>query len=125
MAKTDVTDVAFVAVYAQDYETSYKFYKDVIGLKKVSDMSEHACYFQLAGEVGLYLEGDCNKVDYGPKTARTSFAIMVESAGDMHRKLRENGIEVIQDDPYGVGDDKFWFQFFDPSGNIIEVVGGK
>jgi hypothetical protein len=49
----------------------------------------------------------------------------VGSAFALFDKLRDAGSPIVQAQPMNMGNDQYWFQFSDPAGNILEVVGGK
>jgi hypothetical protein len=34
-------------------------------------------------------------------------------------------VKIAQNEPMDMGQGDFWFQFYDPSGNILEVLGGR
>ncbi len=125
MDKTKITGIAFGAVYARNFEVSYKFYSEVLGLKKLYDMGDRACFFELPDDTGLYLQGRNSKVEYAIDTMRTSFVFNVPSASAMYEKLRAADVKFIHDAPIEMGPGNYWFMFYDPSGNILEVLGDK
>ena len=56
---------------------------------------------------------------------RVAFVFHVESASALHAKLKEAGVKFVHEEPMHMGGDNYWFQFFDPAGNILEAVGAK
>ncbi len=125
MDKTTIKGIAFGSVYTDDIATAYKFYSEVLGLKKQFDMGDQACWFELLDDSGLYLQGGNSKRDYAMETMRTAFVFNVPSASAMYEKLREAGVKFIHDEPIEMGPGNYWFMFYDPSGNILEVLGDK
>ncbi|HHE38865.1 MAG TPA: hypothetical protein ENL20_09875 [Candidatus Cloacimonetes bacterium] len=58
------------------------------------------------------------------KTCRLSFFLEAEkTTQENFHKLKEAGVKILQEKPDQVADDTFTFQFLDPDGNILEVVG--
>lgn len=120
-----VTGIAFVSVYATNFEESYRFYTEVIGLVKAFDMGEQACFFDLGDDQGLYLQGGNKPATCEMETTRCSFTLSVKSAGKMFELLKENGVKTEHSEPQEMGPDIYWFVFFDPSGNTVEILGPK
>ena len=56
---------------------------------------------------------------------RTTFCFGVDSAFKMMAHLREAGVELFFEEPMQMNEDTYWFEAVDPSGNIIEFLGGK
>ena len=125
MDQTRISGVQFVAVYVDDFETNFVFYNKVLGLEKNYEMGVNACFFNIGQNFTLYLEGGNRRIELDKKTMRTSFVLQVESASALFEKLKKAGINLIQDAPLEMGKGEFWFQFYDPAGNILEILGGK
>ena len=123
--KTKIKHISMGSVYAEDYDTSYRFYRDTLGLADVNSMGDNACYFELGNSQGLYLEGGFDPCRGAGKSAGTTFTFQVESAFDMFGKLKRKGVRTVQKEPMKMADNIFWFQCFDPSGNMIEFLGGE
>ena len=123
--KAKIKNISMGSVYAEDYDTSYRFYRDILGLVDVNSMGDNACYFELGNSQGLYLEGGFDPCRGAGKTAKTTFTFQVESAFEMFGKLKRKGIRTVQKEPMKMADNIFWFQCFDPSGNMIEFLGGE
>jgi len=120
-----ITGVAFVSVYVDDFETAFRFYSELLGLELQYEMTSDSCFFQLGEELGLYLEGKNHDSDIRRDSVRSSFTLAVPSAQAMYGKLKEAGVRMVHDAPMDMGQGDFWFQFYDPSGNILEALGGK
>jgi predicted enzyme related to lactoylglutathione lyase len=125
MSDTVIKGVTFISVYVDDFEAGYKFYSEVLGLEKEYDMGKLACFFKLGADSGLYLQGGNKKITIDDKTMRTAFTLNIPSAHAMFEKLKAAGVKFVQNAPMDMGQGSFWFQFYDPAGNILEVLGGK
>ncbi len=126
---TAITSVAMISIYAPDYLTARTFYTETLGLADWSPMGENACYIKFGqmadgNHYGMYIIGGRTPApEYTATSARATFALEVPSAGAMFRKLQNAGVRVLQDEPMNMGGDWFWFQFLDPAGNVIEILG--
>lgn len=125
MTPTTITGVAFVSSYVDDFPTAYRFYNEVLGLEKEFDMGASACFFKLGASSGLYLQGSGAPAPVNEKSIRSSFTLKVASASALYARLQEAGVRFVQNEPMDMGGDNYWFQFHDPAGNILEVLGGK
>jgi predicted enzyme related to lactoylglutathione lyase len=125
MDKTKISEVSYVTVYVDDFAASFKFYNEVLGLEKTHDMGDNVCFFHLGKKFGLCLEGGTKKSSIDPDTMRVGFVLKVDSIGEMYEKLKKAQVKFVQDAPVDMGGDNHWFQFYDPSGNILEIIGGK
>lgn len=124
-AMAGISGVAFVSSYVDDFPTAYRFYSEVLGLEKEFDMGPGACFFTLGTDAGLYLQGGGRPVPVDEKSIRSSFTLKVVSASTLHARLVEAGARLVQSEPVDMGNNNYWFQFHDPAGNILEVLGGK
>ena len=88
-------------------------------------MGSAACFFKLPDNTGLYLQGKNKAASYSEDTMRAAFVLSVESAGATCERLKAAGVRFIQNEPRHMGGEQYWFQFYDPAGNILEVLGGK
>jgi len=125
MAEHKMKGLAFASVYVDDFPRAYEFYARVLGLEKEHDMGSAACFFKLPDNTGLYLQGKCKTASYGEDTMRAAFVFSVESAGATYDRLQTANVKLIQGEPRHMGGEQYWFQFYDPSGNILEALGGK
>jgi predicted enzyme related to lactoylglutathione lyase len=121
----NVIGIKSVMVYVDDYHRAYEFYSSVLGLVRSVEASDHACFFHIGdNKYGLYLEGGCTHASVDERSTRTSFTLEVNSAADLHAKLREAGVRLVHEAPQEMGHGYWWFQFRDPAGNIIEAISG-
>ena len=125
MSKTDITGIEFGSVYTDDFTKSYKFYTEVLGLKRQFEMGNLACFFEIPDNSGLYLQGGCKPMEFDSETMRTAFVFTVASASAMYEKLKTAGVKFIHDAPIEMGPNNYWFMFYDPAGNILEILGDK
>jgi len=125
VAEHKVKGLAFASVYVDDFRRAFEFYAGTLGLEKEYDMGSEACFFKLPDNTGLYLQGRNKPASYDADTMRTAFVFTVESAAATYERLRAAGVRFIQNEPRHMGGEQYWFQFYDPSGNILEVLGGK
>lgn len=116
--------IMFVSAYVDDFSRGYSFYAETLGLTKLYDMGEQACFFSLGPDLGLYLQGGCEAVKADPKHTHASFTLAVDSVHAFFAALKAADIEIVESEPMQVGDDHYWFQFFDPAGNLLEAAGG-
>ena len=70
----------------------------------------------------IYLEGGFPKHKPDSKISAVSFMMMVDDAPSAFAELKRHGVQIVQERPYDMGNGSFWFQFFDPSGNLLEMV---
>ena len=119
---TTLSGVAFVSAYVDDFEQGYNFYANVLGLEKQYDMGEQACFFKLGENHGLYLQGSNKPRESHPSTARATYTLSVASASAFFAKLKAANVPTVEEQPMAIGE-WYWFQFYDPAGNLLEVLG--
>ena len=122
---TMITGIDMASIYADDYSASFAFYNGLLGLDDYSPMGEFACYFQLPDERGLYLIGKRTRAPRPKTEIRTTFCFAVGSTSALLEKLRGAGVECLCEEPMDMGNNNYWFEVVDPSGNILEFIGGK
>lgn len=123
---TTILGIGFGSAYVDDFETCYKFYSEVLGFEKQYDMGPQSCFFKVAGDLGFYLEGGHERrAEIDPKSIRAAVTFDVPSASAMYEKLKNAGARMVQDAPMDMGQGNFWFQFYDPAGNILEILGAQ
>lgn len=123
-AMETVKGISFATIYVDDYPKSLAFYKKHFGYEIKHPMGENASWGK-AGSAGLYLEGGNRQVDLTEKSVRASIVFSVESATKFFNQLKSDNVQMIQSEPQDMGSGDYWFQFRDPAGNILEVLGGK
>jgi hypothetical protein len=123
MENTKITSIAMGSIYVDDFNKAYEFYNGLLDLN--GQPGENSCFFPLSKEQAIYLEGKYNPVVKDSKIVRSAVTFRVESAISMFEKLRNSGVELIQAEPMKMAENIFWFQCYDPSGNIVEFLGGE
>ena len=118
-----VNRVSFVSVYVDDFSEALSFYQKHFGFEKKHDMGPKASWGKI-GDVGLYIEGGNTPLKTEPKNVRASFVLRVDSARSLFDRLKSDGVRMVQTEVQDMGSGDFWFQFYDPAGNILEVLGG-
>jgi catechol 2,3-dioxygenase-like lactoylglutathione lyase family enzyme len=109
--------LAVVSLYAEDLSQGVHFYRDAIGLKLVPHHAE-CSHFDLNGTYLTIQKGQ-------PPSAAVRFPAAAFSVGNFEaaiQRLRAQGVEL----PWGIEEDggKRWVMFYDPAGNLIELVEG-
>ena len=126
MKSAKITGISMVNVYTHDFERAYAFYAEFLGLKDDKyKIEKNHYYFQISKEAALFIEGGYQMSEHKDKESCASFTFNVESAKALFNKLKEAGITVVQDEPMKMQDNVYWFQCFDPDGNIVEFIGGE
>ncbi|MBI3258684.1 MAG: hypothetical protein HYZ54_04280 [Ignavibacteriae bacterium] len=124
-SKTTVMGIDMGSIYAEDYTASFAFYNGLLGIADYSPMGDFACYFRLPDKRGLYLIGRRARAPRPKTEIRTTLCFEVPSTTAMLEKLQKANVECLCEVPLDMGGDNYWFEAVDPSGNIIEFVGGK
>jgi predicted enzyme related to lactoylglutathione lyase len=126
-SQIDTTIIAIVlaCVYVDDFSAALSFYRDTLGLEKQDDMGPQACLFRVGENSSLYLEGGNAPTGADVKKTRLSFVLGVPSASAMYEKLQTAGVRLVHPAPMHMGGASYWFQFYDPAGNVLEIHGGK
>jgi len=119
-----VKAINFAAIYVDDYKKAFAFYQKHFGYEVKYPMGEQASWGK-AGEAAIYIEGGNNPIDITEKTVRTSVVFNVTSASKFFNQLKTDGVFLVQSEPQNMGADDYWFQFRDPAGNILEILGGQ
>ena len=119
-------EVMFVLLYVEDLVVSREFYETILGFKMQDQFSENEIFGSI-GEVNFWISGGYSKNDsQNPeKLARATVMLQVESTGALFKKLKAANVEVIQEKPVQMGENIYWIQFKDPSGNVLEVLGAE
>ncbi len=123
MSSTKIKSITMGSVYTDDFKKAYEFYSGVLGLE--GQPGENSSFFQISKEQAIYVEGGYNPQPESEKPVCCAITFKVESVLDMMKKLREAGVKIIQPEPVQMAENIFWLQCYDPSGNIVEFLGGK
>jgi catechol 2,3-dioxygenase-like lactoylglutathione lyase family enzyme len=119
--------IGALAIYVKDKERAKEFYINKLGFETAFDINENLCFLRTKNnEVYIYLEGGHIPAKTDEKSCRLSFFLNSElSAKDTFDKLKSNGVNILDEYPKQVDNDKACFRFTDPDGNIIEACGNS
>jgi catechol 2,3-dioxygenase-like lactoylglutathione lyase family enzyme len=121
-----INQIKETCLYIKDLETTRKFYQDKLGLELISKTENRHVFFRAGNSVLLcFIPGATMK----ETTLPTHFA-----TGNIHlafevppldyelwkEKVKNNNIEIIQEQPWKKGLKSFYFR--DPDGHLLEIV---
>jgi len=114
--------IAVVSIWAEDVSTTAHFYRDVIGLQLMPHHSEQPG-FDLGGTYLTILKGRPLPVQ---DSVPSRFPIVAFAVSDLDAavdRLRKHEVEL----PWGIEENEAgrWVMFYDPAGNLIEVVEAR
>ena len=125
MSDFSVEETMSVVVYVDDIHSAIDFYSRILGLKPYGEPEGNSCFFTVGDNPnGLYLEGGYMRRDLDERSARLSFMLSVNSALNLFERLKAESVRLVHESPKQMGKNAYWFQFYDPAGNILEAVGG-
>jgi len=124
MEKTLIKGFEFAQIYAVDYDKSVRFFEKYFRFKIEFTMPDGSCWGK-AGDVGLWIGGGYEKTNSNERSVRCTVMMRIDSSHKLFNRLKEDGIKLFQKQPQEMQPGTFWFQFEDPSGNIIETLGDK
>lgn len=123
MDSAKIKSIGMGSLYADDFQKAYEFYGGLLGMQ--GQPGENSCYFQLGDSQAFYLEGGYNPVVTDAKSVRAAITFEVGSISALMKKLTEAEVNIIQQEPLKMAENLYWFQCFDPAGNIVEFLGGE
>jgi predicted enzyme related to lactoylglutathione lyase len=118
-----VTKLNFACIYVDELETNQKFYEKYLGFKKEQEFRPGEIFGKL-GDIQCWIGSGYKKADTTENSTRATVMFGVDSVDSLFKSLKANGERIIQESPVEMQPGVFWLQFSDPSGNIIEVLGG-
>jgi predicted enzyme related to lactoylglutathione lyase len=121
---TTVTGLRFALIYVDQLAPAKAFYEKYLGFEQTQEFRPGEIYGK-AGNIEMWIGEGYNRLDNDAKSTRATVMLGVESTGALFEALQAGGEKVVQDAPVEMQDGIFWLQFADPSGNIVEVLGGK
>lgn len=119
-----VTKMNFACIYVDELEANQKFYETFLGFKKQQEFRPGEIFGTL-GSINCWMGSGYKKANTDEQSTRATVMFGVDSVGSLFNKLKEAGEKIIQDEPVEMQPGVLWLQFADPSGNIIEVLGGN
>lgn len=121
---TKIKGIGVVTIYADDYDKTIDFYSKFLGFVMKAKVCEKGCWGTM-GAVNIYIEGGNTRVDPQTTSARSSVALIVDSAFATFEEFKKGGVELLHTEPQLIGEEDWWFLFKDPAGNILEIFGEK
>lgn len=122
------TNIRSIAIYVSDMERAKNFYVDILGFEIRADIPQaNLCFLYTKNKkLSVYLKAGNKPSKIDNHTCRLSFFLEAEkSINETFNELKKADVKILQEKPDLVADDTFTFQFLDPDGNILEVVGGS
>jgi catechol 2,3-dioxygenase-like lactoylglutathione lyase family enzyme len=111
--------IAVVSIWAEDVPTAVHFYRDVIGLRLLPHHGERP-HFDLGGSYLTILKGCPVPAQDAVPSQFPLVAFAVENLDAAVERLRNHQVEL----PWDIedGTTSRWVKFYDPAGNLIELV---
>lgn len=110
----------------ENEEETRRFYRDVLGLQPVR---EDSVAHRIGSGVLLLFNADESSVQdsppaHGARDARVHTCLLAvpEEYGRWKEKLRNEGVEIVQEIDWRQGPRSFYFE--DPAGNVLEIAEG-
>jgi catechol-2,3-dioxygenase len=115
--------IAVISLWAEDVATTAHFYKDVIGLNLLPHHHGEHPHFKLGDTFLIILKG---KPHPATDTNVERFPLIAFALDDLDQAvehLQTHNVEL----PWGIEQDNAtrWVMFYDPAGNLIELVEFK
>ena len=86
-------------------------------------MGENAVYGRM-GDVGVWIGGGFEKIHSTVNSTRVTAMFFVDSVYKLYKNLKANNIQIVEA-PHMVAGNFYLLKFYDPAGNIIDVIGNK
>ena len=117
--------IGALAIYVKDKEAAKEFYIKKLGFETAFDINENLCFLKTKNNaVYIYPEGGHITAETDEKICRLSFFLNSElSAKTTFDTMKSRGINILDEKPEKVDEDKACFRFTDIDGNILEVCG--
>jgi len=117
-----IKDFMMNVIYSHDLNESINFYEKYFGFEIEKDLGQLAVYGN-AGNINLWIIGGFKYCSNQDDTSHTSVMYYVEDIFDLFKQFKLDDVLTVQKEPIKMPNGMYWFQAFDPSGNIIELVG--
>jgi len=123
-----ISGIDYCVCYVDDFDKAKEFYGNLLGLQMSGDHGSVIFY-----EIGKNTKGlmICNVQEKSEKqigmgAPHSAFVFRTGSTRALMKKLKDHGVDVPTPEPFSVGkQDDYYFQFYDPSGNLLEAIGKK
>ena len=120
-------NISCVLIWSEDYKRLSNWYKDVLGLEAVDEIThpeDTGVEFKV-GESCLWI-GQHDKVHGENKDPhRHMFNLTVDSVSETFEHLQSKGVEFIASPFKAPTFDKYFATFYDADKNIVQLIGGK
>jgi lactoylglutathione lyase len=108
--------------YYDDLEKSFTFYHDVLGFDLVADFGYVKLFRVAEGALLGLVDGELGSHKTSPSKP-VRLVVMVKDIDPWFRRVREAGVETLEDEPFtGVRMKLKGFTFHDPEGYTVEIV---
>lgn len=108
-----------VSLWAEDIARTAHFYRDVIGLRLLPHHGDRP-HFDLGGQYLVLVRGKPTTRVEGSPDHFPVLAFGVDELESAMNRLETHGVDLPWDIEEGYG--TRWIQFYDPAGNLIELV---
>ena len=122
-----VNELKFSLVYASDFSETKSFYEKYFGFTDEFEMPESNLGPQAFGRIGdvrMWIGGGFKETSLDETSRRSGVMFGVDSVGRLFDELKKDNVKIHQEEPIEMQPGVFWLVFEDPSGNIVEVLGG-
>ena len=120
--KYSIRDFAMNIIYSENLAETIEFYQKYFGFEIEKDLGKLSVYGK-AGNINLWIVSGFKYSDSQVNTSHTSIVYLVDDLFSLFKDFKLDGIDTVQEEPFKMPNDMYWFQAYDPSGNIIEIMG--
>lgn len=121
-------NISTILIWSQDFRKLSDWYKDVFGLEVVEELNhpqDTGVLFKFSeGGPWLWIGQHSEVKGKNPDPARHMFNISVDSVGKTHDYLKSKDVKILAEPFKAPTFDKYFCTFYDPDGNLIQVIGG-
>ena len=112
--------VVVLSLWAEDVPKTAHFYKDVLGLELFEHHAGDRPHFKVGNTFLTILKGKPIPAEDSDPERFPLFALGVPDLDAAVERLQAHGVEL----PWGIkeGQDTRWVLFYDPAGNLIELI---
>ncbi len=124
----NVKEFKFSLVYASKFDETKAFYEKYFGFTEEFDMPDSNLgpqAFGTIGDVRMWIGGGFTQSSLTETSSRSGVMFGVDSVQKLFDELKKDSVTIHQDELVEMQPGVFWLVFEDPSGNIVEVLGGK
>lgn len=117
-----IKDLMMNVIYSHDLEKAIEFYEKYFGFEIERDLGQSSVYGK-SGNIYLWIIGGFKYSSTQSDTSHTSIVYYVEDLFGLFKQFKLDDVMTVQKEPVKMPNEMYWFQAFDPSGNIIELIG--